>query len=72
MLFALSWRLGPVLAMVIIATGCTAALYKQQTKAVEKAASTALSRMVGIASQAFSSIRTVRWGKLHVSCVLDY
>jgi ATP-binding cassette subfamily B (MDR/TAP) protein 8 len=32
-LFVLSWRLGPVLALVIVATASTAALYKQQTKA---------------------------------------
>ena len=31
-LFVLSWRLGPVLAVVIIATAGTAALYKKQTK----------------------------------------
>ena len=29
----LSWRLGPVLALVIISTAATAALYKKQTKA---------------------------------------
>ena len=29
----LSWRLGPILALVIVATASTAALYKQQTKA---------------------------------------
>ena len=31
-LFVLSWRLGPVLALVVISTAATAALYKKQTK----------------------------------------
>ena len=41
-------------------TGASAALYKQQTKAVERDNSAALSAMSGIASQAFDSITTVR------------
>ena len=59
-LFILSWRLGPVLGLVIISTAVTAALYRQQTKEAEKQNSKALSHMVGIADQAFAAIRTVR------------
>ena len=59
-LFVLSWRLGPVLALVIVATAGAVAGYKKQTKAVEAAAGNALSRMVGVADQAFRGITTVR------------
>lgn len=59
-LFVLSWRLGPVLGLVIVATAVSAALYRQQTKHVEVQNSTALSHMVGVADQAFAAIRTVR------------
>ena len=59
-LFVLSWRLGPVMGLVIISTAITAALYRQQTKAIEQRNSKALSHMVGVADQAFSAIRTVR------------
>lgn len=59
-LFVLSWRLGPVLGLVIVSTAVTAALYRQQTKEVEQQNSKALSHMVGVADQAFSAIRTVR------------
>lgn len=59
-LFCLSWRLGPILAGVIVATAFTASLYKQQTRAVERSNSEALGRMSSVASQAFSGIRTVR------------
>ena len=59
-LFVLSWRLGPVLGLVIISTAVTAALYRQQTKEVEQRNSKALSHMVGVADQAFAAIRTVR------------
>ena len=59
-LFVLSWRLGPVLGLVIIATAVSAALYRQQTKQVEVQNSTALSHMIGVADQAFAAIRTVR------------
>ncbi len=61
-LFVLSWRLGPVLGLVIVSTAVTAALYRQQTKEVEKQNSRALSHMVGVADQAFAAIRTVRCG----------
>ncbi|KAK9839647.1 hypothetical protein WJX81_003007 [Elliptochloris bilobata] len=59
-LFVLSWRLGPVLAAVIVATAATAALYKRQTKEVERSNAAALGNMVGVASQAFAAITTVR------------
>lgn len=68
-LFVLSWRLGPVMGLVIISTAVTAALYRQQTKEIEKRNSKALSHMVGVADQAFSAIRTVRsasWRRTHV------
>lgn len=47
-------------AGVVVGTACTASLYKQQTKAVERSNSEALGRMSSVASQAFSGIRTVR------------
>ena len=71
-LFVLSWRLGPVMGLVIISTAVTAALYRQQTKEIEKRNSTALSHMVGVADQAFAAIRTVRSApccKTPVACV---
>ncbi len=49
-----------MLALVIIATAGVVAGYKKQTKAVEAAAGNALSRMVGVADQAFRGITTVR------------
>ncbi|KAK9792243.1 hypothetical protein WJX73_005289 [Symbiochloris irregularis] len=59
-LFSLSWRLGPILACVVIATAAAAALYKQQTKIIEHDAARANSAMVAVASQTFSAITTVR------------
>lgn len=59
-LFALSWRLGPILAGVIIATAFTANMYKEQTKAVETENAAAMNEMNSIANQAFESITTVR------------
>jgi ABC-type multidrug transport system fused ATPase/permease subunit len=59
-LFWLSWRLGPVLVGVIVGTAATAALYKQQTKVVERKNASALAAMSNVASQAFSAITTVR------------
>ena len=35
-LFGLSWRLGPILAGVVVATGFTAWIYRQQSKLLEK------------------------------------
>ena len=60
-LYCLSWRLGPILALVIIATGLTAAMYKRQTKAVEAKQLNSLAAMVDVADQAFSNIKTVRY-----------
>ncbi|KAL3154551.1 hypothetical protein ABBQ32_014008 [Trebouxia sp. C0010 RCD-2024] len=48
------------MGLVIISTAVTAALYRQQTKDIEKRNSQALSHMVGVANQAFAAIRTVR------------
>ncbi|KAK9862820.1 hypothetical protein WJX84_000045 [Apatococcus fuscideae] len=59
-LYCLSWRLGPILALVIIATGLTAAMYKRQTKTVEAKQLNSLAAMVDVADQAFSNIKTVR------------
>ena len=59
-LYCLSWRLGPILALVIIATGLTAAMYKRQTKTVEAQQLNSLAAMVDVADQAFSNIKTVR------------
>ena len=59
-LFVLSWRLGPVLAAVIIATAFTAAVYKGQTRVVERENAEAAAAMSNVASQAFESITTVR------------
>lgn len=59
----LSWRLGPILALVIVATAGVVSTYRKQTKAVEAAAGNALARMVAIADQAFRGITTVRCGQ---------
>uniref|UniRef100_A0A1D2A990 ABC transporter B family member 28 n=2 Tax=Auxenochlorella protothecoides TaxID=3075 RepID=A0A1D2A990_AUXPR len=56
----LSWRLGPVLAGVILAAGATAFLYRAQTRAVERAAAAAAARMAEAADETFANIRTVR------------
>lgn len=72
-LFALSWRLGPILAGVIIATGLTATLYKDQTKAVENDNAAATNEMNNIANQAFESITTVRLAaalSLELTCTI--
>lgn len=59
-LFSLSWRLGPLLATVIITTAATAFLYRQQTKAVEAAHASAQVSMAQVADEVFSNIRLVR------------
>lgn len=59
-LFFLSWRLGPILAAVILAAACTAFLYKQQTKKYEGSAARAQKQMTEVADETFSNIRTVR------------
>lgn len=59
-LSVLAWRLGPILAGVIIATALTAWLYKNQTKTVEQANAKAQARMNQVADETFGNIRTVR------------
>ena len=59
-LFVLSWRLGPILAGVIIATACIAWLYRQQSKSLERDSSDAQSRMAIAIDEVVSQIRTVR------------
>jgi ATP-binding cassette subfamily B (MDR/TAP) protein 10 len=59
-LFWLSWRMGPVLAGVTVATAATAWLYKRQTRAVDAAAGRAAAAMAQVADETFANIRTVR------------
>lgn len=59
-LFWLSWRLGPVLAGVILATGTIAWIYKRQSKALEHSSAIAHARMTNCVSETISQIRTVR------------
>ena len=59
-LFALSRRLGPILAGVIIATACIAWLYRRQSKKIEKASADAQQRMAIAVDETVSQIRTVR------------
>jgi ATP-binding cassette subfamily B (MDR/TAP) protein 10 len=59
-LFALSWRLGPILAGVIVATAGIAWLYRQQSKAVERLSAESQSRMAVAVDETVSQIRTVR------------
>lgn len=59
-LFWLSWRLGPVLAGVILATGTIAWIYKRQSKALEHSSAIAHARMTNCVSETVSHIRTVR------------
>lgn len=59
-LFCLSWRLAPVVSVVIVVTAIAAAIYRRSTRPVEAAQSAALQRMAGVAYQAFQNMRTVR------------
>ncbi|EFN54275.1 hypothetical protein CHLNCDRAFT_31851 [Chlorella variabilis] len=59
-LFALSWRLGPILAAVIVASVCTAFLYRRQTRALEATSAAAQQRLAEVASSSFANMRTVR------------
>ena len=59
-LFVLSWRLGPILAGVIIATACIAWLYRRQSKKIERASAEAQQRMAIAVDEMVSQIRTVR------------
>jgi len=55
-----SWRLGPVLAGVIVASVCTAFLYRRQTRSLEAASAAAQQRLAELASASFTNMRTVR------------
>lgn len=55
-----SWRLGPILAGVIVASVCTAYLYRRQTRSLEASNAAAQQRLAEVASSSFSNMRTVR------------
>lgn len=59
-LFWLSWRLGPMLAAVVIATGAIAWLYKKQSKMLEHSNAEAQARMANSIDETVSQVRTVR------------
>lgn len=59
-LFVLSWRLGPILAGVIVASVCTAFLYRRQTRSLEASSAAAQQRLAEVASSTFTNMRTVR------------
>ncbi|KAI3435659.1 hypothetical protein D9Q98_001717 [Chlorella vulgaris] len=59
-LFALSWRLGPILAAVIVASVCTAFLYRRQTRSLEASNAAAQQRLAEVAASSFTNMRTVR------------
>ena len=56
----LSWRLGPVLALVIGATAAAAALHRLRTKPLEAAAASAAQEMHAVAARALGAMPTVR------------
>ena len=56
----LSWRLGPVLAVVIGATAAAAALHRLRTKPLEAAAASAAREMHAVAARALGAMPTVR------------
>lgn len=55
-----SWRLGPILAGVIVASVCTAFLYRRQTRSLEASSAAAQQRLAEVASSTFTNMRTVR------------
>ncbi len=57
---ARSWRLGPILAGVIIASVCTAFLYRRQTRSLEATNAAAQQRLAEVSSSTFANMRTVR------------
>jgi len=59
-LFWLSWRMGPILAGVIVATAGIAWLYKAQSRKLEAASAQAQSRMAMAIDQTVTQIRAVR------------
>jgi ATP-binding cassette, subfamily B (MDR/TAP), member 10 len=59
-LFWLSWRLGPIMAGVIIATAAIAWLYRRQSRVFEQASAQAQARMAACVDETVSQVRTVR------------
>lgn len=59
-LFVLSWRLGPILAGVIVASVCTAFLYRRQTRSLDASNAAAQQRLAEVASSSITNMRTVR------------
>jgi ABC-type multidrug transport system fused ATPase/permease subunit len=59
-LTCLSWRLGPVLALVIAGAGGTAAAYRLRTRPLEAAAATAAADVARTAATTLGAIATVR------------
>lgn len=59
-LFFMSWRLGPVLGAVIIATASIAWIYRRESRKFEQASATAHSRMAMAIDETVSQVRTVR------------
>jgi ATP-binding cassette subfamily B (MDR/TAP) protein 10 len=59
-LFWLSWRLGPIMAGVIIATAAIAWLYRRQSRVYEQANARAQARMAQTIDETVSQVRTVR------------
>ena len=55
-----SWRLGPILAGVIVTSVCTAFLYRRQTRSLETTNAAAQQRLAEVASSSFTNMRTVR------------
>lgn len=59
-LFWLSWRLGPMLALVIVATAAIAWLYRRQSRSLEASAAAAQASLAACVDETVSQIRTVR------------
>lgn len=59
-LFWLSWRLGPVLAGVIMATAGIAWLYRRQSRKLEQNSAQAQAKMAACIDETVSQVRTVR------------
>ena len=59
-LFWLSWRLGPLLAGVIMATAGIAWVYRMKTRSLEQASAESQARMAACVDETVSQVRTVR------------
>lgn len=59
-LFWLSWRLGPVLAAVIMATAGIAWVYRLKTRSLEQGSAESQARMAACIDETVSQVRTVR------------